>query len=137
MRVRSRPFLGSRWSHGKQITFRWASVRVSYKTLTSDSGAAGRVAGATIGSAQAGTTGRPTARAAAAALAPARNVRREGWGVGSDMGSSGAEGRGRARLGRDEIVPSAVGVWKRATDRHHLATPRRVVPRRAAVGPCR
>src|SRR5689334_6250851 len=89
MRVRSRPFLGSRWSHGKQITFRWASVSDSYSTFTSDSGVDGRVAGPAAGSAQTGTTGRPMATAAAAALAPARKVRRECCGAGVPVGSRG------------------------------------------------
>src|SRR4051794_2496395 len=107
MRVRSRPFFGSRWSHGKQITFCWASVRVSYSTLTSDSGADGRVAGAASGSAQTGTTGRPaTARAAAAAPAPTRKVRREGAGVGSGAGWVAVGGRG---VGSDMVPPGQQG----------------------------
>src|SRR4051794_31947482 len=107
MRVRSRPFFGSRWSHGKQMTFRWASVSESYSTLTSDSGADGWVAGAAAGSAQAGTTGRPTtAKAAAAAPAPARKVRREGWGIGSGTRGVAAGGRG---VGSDMVPPGLKG----------------------------
>src|SRR5688572_790044 len=113
-RVRSSPFFGSRWSQSKQITFRWASVRDSSRSLTTDSGPAGAAGSAEAAGhatsatpAQAGTAAGATTESAAAPLAP-RKARRDrplscgGCGV---MGSL-QKTRRAARL--DACRPSCV-----------------------------